>query len=439
MNLNACLSTLLVTFLVVVVVSQALPETHQNSAKRIKTSKQRTNNNNNNNNNNNTNCSYPRARDLRIFPSDMGVQYYSNIDLTQVSNIYTKPTNLIFSQHGADRNANDYYVAMCEAAKIQGYQVDENGIIDIIIVAARFMEEVDNPGEYELYWGENWKGGSNSIVSKLSNESQVSSFTVIDKIIQLLFYNRTKYYPNLKNITVAGHSAGGQFVQRYALVSTFSFDDDDKKQTSSKTSFGKNSNFLEKSETFEKSEISGNFKHGLLKNVNANSANSRNIKYVVANPSSFCYLTSKRWFENAIFRELTDDEISACPDYNAWKYGWSEYSNITFPVYITDQNITLDDVKERYLSRNVTYLQGTYDCCNSIDNSTCDDHDMDTGCEADLQGEFRLERGMNYIRSLREVYNKTVHGIQLVPFVGHDDFGMFKSPNGRRSIFSGTL
>ena len=42
---------------------------------------------------------------------------------------------------------------------------------------------------------------------------------------------------------------------------------------------------------------------------------------------------------------------------------------------------------------------------------------------------------MNYIRSLREVYNKTVHGIQLVPFVGHDDFRMFKSSNGRKSIF----
>ena len=157
------------------------------------------------------------------------------------------------------------------------------------------------------------------------------------------------------------------------------------------------------------------------------------VSFVVANPSSFCYLDSRRWFNDEVYRELTQSEINACPGYNTWKYGWGPKSQ--FPPYITDQNLTLDIVKETYVLKNVTYLHGTSDVCNEDINSTCTDGGMDHSCEGDIQGLFRLERGINYLRSLMEIFGKAIHRIDFVPFVGHDHVDMFQHPNGRRAIF----
>jgi predicted alpha/beta superfamily hydrolase len=44
----------------------------------------------------------------------------------------------------------------------------------------------------------------------------MSSYTAVDNIIKA--FNNATLYPNLKHIVIAGHSLGGQFVQRYAMV-----------------------------------------------------------------------------------------------------------------------------------------------------------------------------------------------------------------------------
>merc|ERR1712228_588524 len=211
-----------------------------------------------------------------------------------------------------------------------------------------------------------------------------SSCGAVDSIISLLFTERVDLYPNLRNVSIVGHSAGGQFTQRYALTTPLIFD---QKQ-----------HFL---------------------------------KFIIANPSSFCYLDSRRWFNNEVFRELTSAEIVACPGYNDWKYGWSGL----LQPYITNQNLSLDVVQRRFIAQNVTYLYGTSDVCNSDLNSTCYDTDLDKSCEGLLQGQFRLERGVNFLRSLMVIFGKPIHRNSYVPFVGHDDEDMFQHPNGRRAIF----
>ena len=337
------------------------------------------------------NCTLPEYRDAFIFEDpSYGLRYYSNIDLSSKTNIISKPSKAIIVVHGSQRNADDYYCGIFVAAQIEGYQVTNQ---DIIIIAPRFMEESDTPNSNELYWtGEEdsgWKGGGNSVVPKNNADNQVSSYGAVDTLISLLFIERADLYPNLKNITIVGHSAGGQFVQRYALTSPLT--------------------------------------------LNA----TYDMKYVAANPSSFCYLDSRRWFNDEIYRELSANEQAACPGYNAWKYGWSEsiIPNWKFPPYINDQNITFDQVKARYKIRNVTYLHGTNDVCNHELNATCQDGGLDTSCQADLQGVFRLERGINFLRSLMEIYGTYIHRIDFVPFVGHDHVDMFQHPNGRRAIF----
>ena len=329
-------------------------------------------------------CTPPPYQDAFIFTDkNYAVRYYSNINITQTSNTLNKVKKLIIVIHGAARDADNYYSAMCGAAQIEGYNVTNN---DIIIVAPRFMESSDNPKSNELYWHSSWRGGGNSVVPNTVS-LQVSSYTVSDNIIKLLFIDNNNLYPNLQNVSIVGHSAGGQYVMRYSLVSSFELN--------------KNKGYF--------------------------------MKYVPANPSSFAYLDSRRWFNDEIYRELTDIEKQNCPGYNQWEYGWDQTS--TFPPYILSQNMSLNEFKQQFINRNVTFLHGTSDVCNHNDNSSCTDHDMDTSCNAMYQGEYRLERGIGFLRSLQEIYGTFQHRIDFVPFVGHDHVDMFQHPNGRRAIF----
>lgn len=71
----------------------------------------------------------------------------------------------------------------------------------------------DNAGAPGLIWeGYNWFYGAQSIYP--SNTSSVSSFSVVDQIIQE--FDNKELYPNMQNIVIAGHSMGSMFVNRYA-------------------------------------------------------------------------------------------------------------------------------------------------------------------------------------------------------------------------------
>eukprot|EP01084_Bolivina_argentea_P287473 493296_1 len=323
-------------------------------------------------------CTPPPYDDLCIFADNYCLRYYSNINVSTTNTITASKAIIVV--HGSQRNADDYYCAMQVSAQIQGYNVMNK---DIIIIAPRFMEHSDSPKSNELYWDEHWKTGSNSLVP-INN--QIASFSVVDTIIELLTINRTFLYPNLVNITIVGHSAGGQFCQRYALTSPI---------------------------------------------TNIVNLNKYNLKFVPSNPSSFCYLDSRRWFNDESFRELTTTEKTSCSGYNNWIYGYTG----NLPPYIINQNLTLELAKQRYIARNITYLHGTNDVCNGHLNSSCEDGGLDTTCPAMIQGTYRLERGINFLRSLQEIFGKFIHRIDFVPFVGHDHWDMFQHANGRRAIF----
>jgi pimeloyl-ACP methyl ester carboxylesterase len=77
-------------------------------------------------------------------------------------------------------------------------------------------------------------------------------------------------FPNLHSVVLAGHSAGGQFVQRYATANT------------------------ERLPTL----------------------------YIVANPSSYLYMDKQRWTASSPeFAVPSPQEQSICPLYNHYKYG----------------------------------------------------------------------------------------------------------------------
>jgi hypothetical protein len=83
-----------------------------------------------------------------------------------------------------------------------------------IIIAPHFKLMSDTLAERELTWtDEGWLSGDQSL-----ENVKYSSFDVLDTFI-LKLANKN-LFPNLKKITITGHSAGGQFTQRFALGSS---------------------------------------------------------------------------------------------------------------------------------------------------------------------------------------------------------------------------
>ena len=113
--------------------------------------------------------------------------------------------------HGYQRNAHRYFPRMTEAA--EGADVADR----TLVIAPSFpIREDDRPHRKpgEVYWkrNKNWRRGDKSIESP---EGRMSSFKAVELLLRHL--GRKGLFPNLEKITVVGHSAGGQFVQRLAL------------------------------------------------------------------------------------------------------------------------------------------------------------------------------------------------------------------------------
>lgn len=192
----------------------------------------------------------------------------------------------------------------------------------------------------------------------------VSSFTVFDAVLRHLADRRL--FPNLTEVVVAGHSAGGQVVQRYAVVGH---------------------------------------------DIPALAAEQIDLRYVVANPSSYLYFSDDR---------PEPVERASCPHFDRWKFGLRDA-----PPYVG----ATAGLEVRYAARNVSYLLGTAD----IDP----DHiALDKSCAAEAEGPYRLARGEAYFAYLRRRHPVLLHQrIVLVPGVGHSGVKMFGSACGMAVLF----
>ena len=130
---------------------------------------------------------------------------------------WTRPreevTRVVVIFHGAGRNAVGYFKTAVEARKLAG----EQGV-GAMIIAPHFLETADlerNPpadAKALLRWKPSrWKHGWPA-----SAPAPLSSFDAIDAIVDRLA-DRT-IFPNLGQVILAGHSAGGQILQRWPAL-----------------------------------------------------------------------------------------------------------------------------------------------------------------------------------------------------------------------------
>lgn len=306
---------------------------------------------------------YPRT------VSPLFVRYWATADVTVPS---PKITKAVVVQHGMDLNADTYFENMMRAIGL----AFPGGNSSIFVLSARHQQYDHNPEDGELFYdGEVWNMGGLSS-AKLSPFGRISSFAVMDSIIETIVAS----FPNLSEIVFAGHSAGGQFSVRYAFSSR----------------------------------------------VNVPSGRV-SIKFVVANPSTYPYLSAERPSPVAGVPFVIPDSTN-CTDYNEWRYGLERVTE-----YVEQTGIA--NCLRQFRRRPVTYLLGDADTCNEDLDPTCDSHGLDRGCQAMFQGRWRFERGQFWKLFLTRFYGQNPHSFAVVPGVGHDNFLMFASPVGLKSLF----
>jgi hypothetical protein len=311
---------------------------------------------------------------LNINGSLLSIPYSGNLSLDASRNFITRAVLMI---HGTNRNANDYYVTTHDVVSRINGESDST-----IVIAPQYLQEEDinrhNPGIDYLFWSDagGWKTGSKSL-STTGNPrpERISSFAVLDSLLLRIVRNN----PNLRNVVIAGHSAGGQFVNRFTAASPAI--------------------------------------------TTIHQQYSVSVRSIIANPSSYLYMDDKRRIPGT--PDQFETPATACSTYNEYKYGLNSLYS-----YLDATGAT--QIRKQYAERDVVYLLGGAD-------TTTTDGDLDISCEAMLQGGHRFERGTVFYNYLQYYYGGTIlqrHSKVIVDGVGHDNYDMFNSANGVDAIMN---
>jgi len=120
-----------------------------------------------------------------------------------ISTADTGVTKAIIAIHGSNLNAVDYFDLAAEIA---------HGEPGTVILAPNFLEYATAADV--LYWSTGWRQGNLS--DTLAGPFRISSYAAMDRLIATL----RSSFVNLDRIVLFGHSAGGQYVARYAATQT---------------------------------------------------------------------------------------------------------------------------------------------------------------------------------------------------------------------------
>ncbi len=276
--------------------------------------------------------------------------------------------------HGAGRNADSYFASGVAGALLAG------ALENAAVVSPRFASNSgscrDTLEAGEIGWGcsgpDDWRGGGAA-----PGLAAVHTYDLIDELLKKLA--RREVFPNLKVIVLTGHSAGGQFLNRYAAASR------------------------------------------------AEKQISVPVHYLVSNPSSYLYLDETRLAPGAECSEkgtctggfTVYREGRNCTTYNQWRYGMEKRAG--YAAAVSD-----DDLRSQMVARDVTYLLGGLD--------TLPLFGFDGSCPAMAQGPTRLARGINYWNYLKSKYGAK-HKLKIVPACGHNGRCMYTADEALPLLF----
>jgi pimeloyl-ACP methyl ester carboxylesterase len=206
-----------------------------------------------------------------------------------LSERHEQVTRAIVVIHGAARNAEEYFDHTVEVARLAGEESTT------AVFAPHFQTRADSPRAGEYLWSASgWKQGDESLNEAL--HGRVSSFAVVAQLLEQL--RSREAYPNLQQVAVIGHSAGGQFVNRFVAATRL-----------------------------ESNEVA-----------------------VVMNPSSYLYVDQRRCTPEGAF----DRPTAPPPDYNRYRYGLDDCNQAV-------QQVGIERARENLFHNRVYYFAGSLD------------------------------------------------------------------------------
>ena len=226
--------------------------------------------------------------------------YFRNFNIDSVNN---NVKYAIVSLHGDGRNAQEHFNIITQAAENVGL---EDSTILLAPLYPYFEDLYDhNLGDDVLYWSDiDWNAGDLSRNTQSNPRPfRISSFSTLDTIYHRLVNNN----PNLKKITLTGHSAGSQMVVRYAA---------------------------------------GGRAESAINNPEID------YFYVPTNTPSFLYYDDNRVLNQGA--EVFQFGPTDCGSASQYKYG---LENLNQYMTETGEN----QIVEKYKTTNLTYLVGQYD------------------------------------------------------------------------------
>lgn len=285
---------------------------------------------------------------LRVYRGTL----YGNITVTyyasQLLQAGGNQTMTLFIQHGALRNAANYFCGFKEYMYKQNYRNFE----DVLIIAPDFKYEHDSlVHPRDAFWNSSkpwgdWRVGAESDPKCCGDSGMtISSFDVIDHMLSVL--TNRDIFPKMEKISFTGHSAGGQMVQRYAVMSILAalWDFDD----------------------------------------------AIDVEFVIANPSSYTYLDDRRYKYTCgnctcTSKNCTCDKDCTEPpyntlakprhafvgsswpcyqwDYDRWPYGIGSFSNkkgYRIPYALREGYLGVERARRIYPKLHVAYMVGQND------------------------------------------------------------------------------
>ena len=273
-------------------------------------------------------------------------------------------TRAVIVVHGIRRNADDYLENLRKAL---GRSTD-----GVLLIAPRFSSTADVKNDKLPPDVLAWSKGDWSDGAAADGPAPIASFDVLDAMLTAL--SDRSQFPALRQIVVAGFSAGGQMVQRYAVAGA----------------------------VFSAVEQQG-----------------IQLRWVVGDPGSVVYFDDLRPAPKGSFAPFS---AAACPNFNTWKYGFEQP-----PPYVAGRNTS--QMAGDYALRDVVYLLGGADT-NALHPL------LDKSCAGEAQGPHRYARLTNYIAYLKEREpQRLAHRWGIAPGAGHSDAQVFQSACGRAALF----
>lgn len=301
--------------------------------------------------------------------------YCSNLPLDATNRQIER---IIVAIHGVDGNGLSYLNnTLAAAARVPG------AAERTLMIAPQFWTEAQFGGAVPagvLFWNYPFWGEDSASTAANPRPVRVSSFAALDALLDSVC-TRDRF-PNLRLVVLAGHSGGGQMVQRYAVSSLF------------------------------EQQVAA--------------SRGMSFRYLVMNPSSYTYFDGERVVTGTTNQFAVPGAaiLAACAWYDNYAYGLRY-------LYPYHAGSSAELLRALYPSRDVAYLLGGADTDPNASG-------LSTTCASMLQGSHRLERGLIYWNYLNHHFGpgiRATQAVEVVPGIGHSGYGMMTSDIGVRYLF----